>query len=92
MRHYKTPILLIEFDPARAFSLQSSSDLGDDIDPRATMSRLVLLILHFPKMRCEDRPLMKNDIEVCVAAYADTRRGFLSRRVWWARYQMHHAS
>ncbi|MEW5320262.1 MAG: hypothetical protein WDW38_011346 [Sanguina aurantia] len=51
VRHYKTPILLIEFDPARSFSLQSSSDLGDDIDPRATMSRLVLLILHFPKMR-----------------------------------------
>lgn len=52
IRHYKTPILLIEFDPARSFSLQSTADLGDDIDPRATMSRLVLLVLHFPKLRC----------------------------------------
>lgn len=50
-KHYKTPILLIEFDGERAFALQSPSDLGDDIDPKNIVSKLVLLTLHFPKLR-----------------------------------------
>ncbi|KAG1666398.1 hypothetical protein FOA52_006507 [Chlamydomonas sp. UWO 241] len=50
-KHYKTPILLIEFDPDCAFTLQSVHDLGDDIDGRNVLSKLVLLVLHFPKLR-----------------------------------------
>ncbi|GAX84863.1 hypothetical protein CEUSTIGMA_g12284.t1 [Chlamydomonas eustigma] len=50
-KHYKTPILLIEFDPARAFSLQSVHDIGDDIDARSITSKLALLILHFPRLK-----------------------------------------
>jgi DNA excision repair protein ERCC-4 len=30
-KHYKTPILLIEFDRDRAFALHSSAELGSDI-------------------------------------------------------------
>eukprot|EP00955_Chlamydomonas_euryale_P116226 366404-Chlamydomonas_euryale.AAC.13 len=50
-KHYKTPILLIEFDPDRAFILQSVHELGDDIDGRSVTSKLALLVLHFPKLR-----------------------------------------
>ncbi len=31
-KHYKTPILLIEFDRDRAFALQTSAELGSDIN------------------------------------------------------------
>ena len=51
-RHYSRPLLLIEFDPDRQFGLQSASELGEDIDPKNVISRLVLLTLHFPRLRC----------------------------------------
>jgi hypothetical protein len=54
-RHYARPLLLIEFDPDRQFGLQSASELGEDIDPKNVISRLVLLALHFPKLRCVGR-------------------------------------
>eukprot|EP00798_Chlamydomonas_sp_ICE-L_P001794 gene1794-33214_t len=50
-KHYKTPILLIEFEGDKAFLLQSNSELGSDIDARNVVSRIVLLILHFPKLK-----------------------------------------
>lgn len=50
-RHYKTPVLLIEFDQDRAFALQSQADLGEDIDSSNVLSRLSLLLLHFPRLR-----------------------------------------
>lgn len=34
-KHYKTPILLIEFDRDRAFALHSSAELGSDINVRS---------------------------------------------------------
>ena len=37
-RHYKTPILLIEFDRDRAFALQTSAELGSDINVSPLMS------------------------------------------------------
>ena len=37
-RHYKTPILLIEFDRDRAFALQTSAELGNDINVSLLMS------------------------------------------------------
>lgn len=51
-RHYKTPVLLIEFDPGRAFALQSAGDLGLDIRGNNVASKLVILLLNFPKIRC----------------------------------------
>lgn len=51
-KHYTTPVLLIEFDPEKAFALQSVSDLGAEIRGANLASKLVLLLLNFPKMRC----------------------------------------
>ena len=34
-KHYKTPILLIEFDRERAFALHSTAELGSDINVSA---------------------------------------------------------
>lgn len=50
-KHYKTPVLLIEFDPGKAFALQSVADLGTEIRVHNVASKLVLLLLNFPKLR-----------------------------------------
>ncbi|GAA5808344.1 hypothetical protein MFLAVUS_001734 [Mucor flavus] len=49
--HYKIPILLIEFDQNKSFSLQSLSDMKDNLRITDTSSKLVLLTLAFPKLR-----------------------------------------
>jgi DNA excision repair protein ERCC-4 len=51
-RHYATPVLLIEFDPKKAFALQSLSDMGSEIRGYNVMSKLVILLINFPKLRC----------------------------------------
>ncbi|PSC75286.1 DNA repair endonuclease UVH1 [Micractinium conductrix] len=50
-KHYKTPVLLIEFEGDRAFALQASSDIGDEVQLHSLMSRVALLVLHFPRLR-----------------------------------------
>eukprot|EP00889_Picochlorum_renovo_P003448 jgi/Picre1/30478/NNA_005842.t1 len=50
-KHYSIAILLIEFDGEKAFALQSSAELGEDIQAGHIMSRLVLLCLHHPRLR-----------------------------------------
>jgi DNA excision repair protein ERCC-4 len=50
-RHYRTAVLLIEFEGDRAFAFQGVGELGDDIQSNAMMSRLVLLCLHHPRLR-----------------------------------------
>lgn len=50
-KHYKTACLLIEFDPDKSFALVSQRDLLDDISSKSILSRLCLLILHFPRLR-----------------------------------------
>jgi len=50
-RHYAQPVLLIELDPHRPFSLVHPSELQGDIAPGALQSKLSLLLLHFPKLR-----------------------------------------
>ena len=50
-KHYKTPILLIEFHPEKQFSLVSQRDISDSIESKSVISRLSLLILHFPRLR-----------------------------------------
>ncbi|POM58804.1 DNA repair endonuclease XPF [Phytophthora palmivora] len=50
-RFYKTPVLLIEFTQGKAFSLQDVSELGPEINATNIVSKLTLLILHFPSLR-----------------------------------------
>ncbi|KAL4433054.1 hypothetical protein ABPG77_006481 [Micractinium sp. CCAP 211/92] len=50
-KHYKTPVLLIEFEGDKAFALQASSEIGDDVQLNALMSKVALLCLHFPRLR-----------------------------------------
>lgn len=47
-RHYNTPILLIEFDRDRAFALQTSAELGSDINVSPLMSHDVPQCPHAP--------------------------------------------
>ncbi|KAI9923079.1 hypothetical protein PsorP6_000256 [Peronosclerospora sorghi] len=50
-RFYKTPVLLIEFSQGKAFSLQDESELTPEINATNIVSKLTLLILHFPSLR-----------------------------------------
>jgi DNA excision repair protein ERCC-4 len=65
-RHYRFPVLLIEFEADRAFGLARAAGgetggggggggalaaVVDDLDPRAPACRLALLLLHFPRLR-----------------------------------------
>ncbi|CAI5709940.1 unnamed protein product [Peronospora farinosa] len=50
-RFYKTPVLLIEFTHGKAFSLQDVSELSPEINATNIVSKLTLLILHFPSLR-----------------------------------------
>lgn len=50
-RHYKHMVLLIEFDEGKAFALQHVADLQKDISFKDLSSKIVLLALHFPKLR-----------------------------------------
>jgi len=51
LRSYKTPVLLIEFDRNRPFMLVPKSDLTSEISAKSVLSKLVLLVLHYPAMR-----------------------------------------
>ncbi|KAL9242755.1 hypothetical protein vseg_016724 [Gypsophila vaccaria] len=51
IRYYKIPVLLIEFSQDKSFSFQSASDIGDDVTPNNIISKLSLLVLHFPRLR-----------------------------------------
>ncbi|XP_023533835.1 DNA repair endonuclease UVH1-like [Cucurbita pepo subsp. pepo] len=51
VRYYRIPVLLIEFSQDKSFSFQSASDIGDDLTPTNIMSKLSLLVLHFPRLR-----------------------------------------
>ncbi|NXD12458.1 XPF endonuclease, partial [Nothocercus nigrocapillus] len=50
-RYYKRPILLIEFDPNKSFSLIPRGSLHQEISSNDVTSKLTLLTLHFPKLR-----------------------------------------
>lgn len=47
--HYAVPILLIEFDPGKSFSFSMIRD--DAVASAGTSQKLVLLLIHFPKLR-----------------------------------------
>ncbi|XP_051119359.1 DNA repair endonuclease UVH1 isoform X2 [Andrographis paniculata] len=50
-RYYRIPVLLIEFSQDKSFSFQSASEIGDDVTPTSIISKLSLLVLHFPRLR-----------------------------------------
>ncbi|XP_071426900.1 DNA repair endonuclease XPF isoform X2 [Pithys albifrons albifrons] len=50
-RYYKRPVLLIEFDPNKSFSLIPRGSLHQEISGNDVTSKLTLLTLHFPKLR-----------------------------------------
>ncbi|XP_004466678.1 DNA repair endonuclease XPF [Dasypus novemcinctus] len=50
-RYYKRPVLLIEFDPSKPFSLTSRGALHQEISSNDISSKLTLLTLHFPRLR-----------------------------------------
>ena len=53
-QYYKKPVLLVEFDESIDFRLQDiaiDKSLGADISPQSVMSKLSLLILHFPNLQ-----------------------------------------
>lgn len=50
-RYYKRPILLIEFDPSKSFSLIPQASLHQEISSTDITSKLTLLTLHFPRLR-----------------------------------------
>ncbi|GMH29781.1 hypothetical protein Nepgr_031624 [Nepenthes gracilis] len=51
VRYYRIPVLLIEFSQDKSFSFQSASDIGDDVTPHSIISKLTLLVMHFPRLR-----------------------------------------
>lgn len=50
-RYYRKAVLLIEFDPAKPFSLTARSDFRHEISSNDISSKLTLLTLHFPRLR-----------------------------------------
>lgn len=50
-RYYKRPVLLIEFDPNKPFSLTSRSSIHQEISVNDITSKITLLTLHFPRLR-----------------------------------------
>eukprot|EP00878_Enallax_costatus_P044304 GHUV01052782.1.p1 GENE.GHUV01052782.1~~GHUV01052782.1.p1 ORF type:complete len:116 (-),score=22.54 GHUV01052782.1:214-561(-) len=67
-KSYKTPILLIEFDGDKAFALTGLSELSDSggLDHRSPQARLVLLLLHFPKLRYALRSAFCASCGICL--------------------------
>lgn len=50
-RYYRIPVLLIEFSQDKSFSFQSANEVGEDIVVTSIVSKLSLLVLHFPRLR-----------------------------------------
>ncbi|XP_045675527.1 DNA repair endonuclease XPF [Phyllostomus hastatus] len=50
-RYYKRPVLLIEFDPSKPFSLIARGAFHQEISSNDISSKLTLLTLHFPRLR-----------------------------------------
>jgi DNA excision repair protein ERCC-4 len=50
-KHYKIPILLLEFDPEKSFQLQNANELGNEIRKNSITSKLCILVTAFPMLR-----------------------------------------
>lgn len=50
-RYYRRPVLLIEFDPSKPFSLAPRGAFFQEMSSNDVSSKLTLLTLHFPRLR-----------------------------------------
>ncbi|XP_076323334.1 LOW QUALITY PROTEIN: DNA repair endonuclease XPF-like [Tachypleus tridentatus] len=50
-RYYRQPILLIEFDQNKGFSLRGKYCLSTGVSTMNVISKLILLTIHFPRLR-----------------------------------------
>ncbi|MCD7470739.1 hypothetical protein HAX54_010840 [Datura stramonium] len=50
-RYYRILFFLLSFHRIKAFPFQSASEIGDDVTPNSIISKLSLLVLHFPRLR-----------------------------------------
>jgi len=50
-RFYRKPVLLVEFDETKSFSLQAKGSLKGEVSLQNISSKLSLLTIHFPKLR-----------------------------------------
>ncbi|KAG0275130.1 hypothetical protein BGZ95_009148 [Linnemannia exigua] len=68
--HYTRPVLLIEFDEDKSFSLQDKADIRADISVSELQSKLVLLTLAFPTLRT----IWSSSVHSTVEIFEDLKR------------------
>ncbi|KAG0340657.1 hypothetical protein BG000_011435 [Podila horticola] len=68
--HYAHPVLLIEFDQDKSFSLQDKSEIRADISVTEISSKLVLLTLAFPTLRL----IWSSSVHATVEIFEDLKR------------------
>ncbi|GJJ69930.1 DNA excision repair protein ERCC-4 [Entomortierella parvispora] len=68
--HYLHPVLLIEFDQDKSFSLQDKADIRSDISVTELSSKLVLLTLAFPTLRL----IWSSSVNATVEIFEDLKR------------------
>ena len=71
-RHYRKPILLIEFDSSRAFTMNAASDITSEISNSSIISKLSLLCIHFPPLRI----LWSRDPEMTADMFCELKQLF----------------
>ncbi|KAF9208092.1 hypothetical protein BGZ49_009787 [Haplosporangium sp. Z 27] len=68
--HYSHPVLLIEFDQDKSFSLQDKSEMRADISVTELSSKLVLLTIAFPTLRL----IWSSSVHATVEIFEDLKR------------------
>ncbi|KAF9110385.1 hypothetical protein BGX27_006437 [Mortierella sp. AM989] len=68
--HYSQPVLLIEFDQDKSFSLQDKSEIRADISITELSSKLVLLTITFPTLRL----IWSSSVHATVEIFEDLKR------------------
>ncbi|KAG0001137.1 hypothetical protein BGZ79_005051 [Entomortierella chlamydospora] len=68
--HYSQPVLLIEFDQDKSFSLQDKSEIRTDISVTELSSKLVLLTIAFPTLRL----IWSSSVHATVEIFEDLKR------------------
>ncbi|KAI1315066.1 hypothetical protein EDD11_001359 [Mortierella claussenii] len=68
--HYTHPVLLIEFDQDKSFTLQDKSEIRNDIAVTELSSKLVLLTIAFPTLRL----IWSSSVHATVEIFEDLKR------------------
>eukprot|EP00210_Caulerpa_lentillifera_P001178 g1134.t1 len=71
VKKFELPILLIEFEANKQFRIQNDEELGQSISPHNILSKLTLLILHFPKLKLIWSPSPQTTCEI----FSNFKRG-----------------